>query len=643
MGNLGGEFPPLRENLMKRMVCLMAWVGLGVLASGCSSHKPTFVSGSLEQYQPVTLSFNGPMLREVGPANPFTDYRMTVRFTLGKRVVDVPGYFASDGQAADTSPLGGHVWRVHFLPDEPGEWKYEATLLYGLNAAVNDDAQVSRVRFTGAKGTLLISPVNGAATGFYRTGPLRYTGDRYLQLANGQHFLINGVAGPENFLAYVDFNGSPIADQFLHHYLPHLQDWVDEQPTWQGGRGKSIIGAVNYLASQGVNGMSFSTYNIDGGNHGDVWVWSTPADKLHFDVAKLAQWEILFTHMDRLGMAMQLVTQEDGNNNILGKGQLRDERKLYYRELIARFAHHPGLIWNLGQANSNTDPDRAEFAAYIRKLDPYKHPIVIHAADSDQLNIFTPLLGFHALEGAALQAQPDQVHAETLAWVTRSTLEHRPWLATWNNLAEENPVVKDDATDPTHDDARAGLWANLMAGGSGTLWSGMTFDPQDLVSEDFRRYENLWAQGRFAVDFFQQHVPFAQMKPVRDGFQADGTAYCLAGRGVYLVYLAQGQTARLQTPPGRYQFIWFNPRTGQIAGQFAGPGQIDLADDPVVPTADDAPATDDATPADDADPINAVTVTPATLFPVADSAGELTLTPPENDGKDWVVLIRVWK
>ena len=111
----------------KRMMCLVAVVGIGVVA-GCS-HKPTFISGNLVQYQPVTLDFNGPTLWEVGPANPFTDYRMTVRFTKGHRVLDVPGYFAADGQAADTSATQGSVWRAHFLPDEPGEWKYEATLL----------------------------------------------------------------------------------------------------------------------------------------------------------------------------------------------------------------------------------------------------------------------------------------------------------------------------------------------------------------------------------------------------------------------------------------------------------------------------------------------------------------------------------
>jgi len=636
------------------MVCCVVWIGLVALA-GCS-HKPTFVHGGLDQYQyhPVTMDFNGPMLREmVGPeiANPFIHYRMNVRFTQNERVITVPGYFAADGKAADTSATDGHVWRVHFLPDQPGEWEYEAELLYGVNAAVDESARVTRVSFSGAKGKLTVKPVSGKATGFYRTGPIRYADCRYLRFDNGQPFLINGLSSPENFLAYVDFDGTQVADQFLHHFLPHLRDWVDEQPAWQNGKGKGIIGAVNYLASQGVNCLSFSTYNIDGGNHEDVWVWSTPADKAHFDVSKLAQWNIVFTHMARLGVAMQLVTQEAGNNNILGKGQLRDERKLYYRELVARFAHHPGLIWNLGQANTNSDRERTEFAAYIRHLDPYGHPIVIHAADGDQMKVFTPLLGFHALDGGALQADPDQVCEQTRTWTDRSAEHDHKWIAVWNNQADDNPVMRDDMADPSHDAARRGLWANLLAGGSGTIWSlGTEFPGPDPAGEDFRRYENLWKQGRIAVTFLRKYVPITHMKPANDAVKANGTTYCLAGPNVYLVYLAQGQSAKLNVAPGRYEVVWLNPRTGAL-GPANGHG---ATNEPQLPQdvldlmkelLEEEDLDDDAATSKDQDveAIHAVETASDSPNAVTTSTGELLLTPPTNNGKDWVVFIRVWK
>lgn len=50
----------------------------------------------------------------------------------------------------------------------------------------------------------------------------------------------------------------------IHRYAPHLQDWLPGDPTWQADKGKSIIGAVNYLADMGLNSIYFLTLNING-------------------------------------------------------------------------------------------------------------------------------------------------------------------------------------------------------------------------------------------------------------------------------------------------------------------------------------------------------------------------------------------
>jgi len=39
---------------------------------------------------------------------------------------------------------------------------------------------------------------------------------------------------------------------------------TDTDPTWQTGKGKGIIGALNYLADKGANAVSFLTMNIVG-------------------------------------------------------------------------------------------------------------------------------------------------------------------------------------------------------------------------------------------------------------------------------------------------------------------------------------------------------------------------------------------
>jgi hypothetical protein len=63
------------------------------------------VTGELKQWHKVTLTLDGPQAAETDTdPNPFTDYRMDVTFTheSGTPRYTVPGYFAADGNAAET-------------------------------------------------------------------------------------------------------------------------------------------------------------------------------------------------------------------------------------------------------------------------------------------------------------------------------------------------------------------------------------------------------------------------------------------------------------------------------------------------------------------------------------------------------------
>ena len=71
---------------------------------------------------------------------------------------------------------------------------------------------------------------------------------------------------------------------------------------------------------------------------------SIGVDLLHFDLSKVDQWEVVFAHAQTLGIALHVVLNETekGNEKLHDNGTLGVQRKLYYRELAARFAHHPG-------------------------------------------------------------------------------------------------------------------------------------------------------------------------------------------------------------------------------------------------------------------------------------------------------------
>ncbi|MEZ5397228.1 MAG: DUF5060 domain-containing protein [Bryobacterales bacterium] len=49
---------------------------------------------------------------------------MTFAHAASGTSVEVPGYFAADGDAAESSASTGGVWRAVLLPSKTGEWTY---------------------------------------------------------------------------------------------------------------------------------------------------------------------------------------------------------------------------------------------------------------------------------------------------------------------------------------------------------------------------------------------------------------------------------------------------------------------------------------------------------------------------------------
>jgi hypothetical protein len=145
--------------------------------------------------------------------NPFMNYRFNVVFThkASRKSYTVPGYFAADGKAGETSATSGNKWRVHFAPGKTGK------------------------------------DLRGK-------GRLQYNGTRYLNFAEtGKQFLKVGPDAPENFLAFEDFDGIFHNDEHKNDLVKtwdaHLKHWNKGDTSWQNSKGKAIIGAINYLSS----------------------------------------------------------------------------------------------------------------------------------------------------------------------------------------------------------------------------------------------------------------------------------------------------------------------------------------------------------------------------------------------------------
>jgi hypothetical protein len=332
-----------------------------------------------------------------------------------------------------------------------------------------------------------------------------------------------------------------------------------------------------------MNSVYFLTMNV-GGDGDDVFPWLARGVRDRFDCSKLDQWEIVFSHMTRLGLMLHVVTQETENQTLLDVGDLGPLRRLYYRELVARFAHHPAVTWNLGEENGeghegapfNTDAQRKAFARFFKATDPYDHPVVVHTYPGRQERIYAPLLGDEAFDGPSLQlADMRQTYDETRRWVERSARAGRPWFVSLDEIGPAEAGVKPDADDPTHDEVRAhALWGNLMAGGAGVEWYfGYKYPHNDLNAESWRSRDAMWRQTRHALDFFEQHVPFEQSQPLSGlVFPSDARCFGIPGQ-LYVVHVSHGGDASIDLTGASGTFVvrWYDPRAGGplLAGSVA--------------------------------------------------------------------------
>ena len=281
--------------------------------------------------------------------------------------------------------------------------------------------------------------------------------------------------------------------------------------------------------------------------------------------------------MDELGIMLHFMTQETENELLLDIGQTGTLRKLYYRELIARFSHHLAVTWNLGEENGaanwtpkgQSDEDRKVMAKYIREHDPYNNFIVVHThSDEHHRNLYlTPLLGYEYLDGPSLQIHdPAEVHKTTKYWIDESKKSGRQWVVNLDELGPADIGAKPDKDDPEHFEIRRDvLWGNLMAGGAGVEWYfGYMYDHNDLNCEDWRSRDILWEQTNHAIKFFKNHLPYWEMSPA-DEITGAPDDYVFAKEGeLYAIYLPRGNAAQINISGINkdLKIYWYDPRNG---------------------------------------------------------------------------------
>ncbi len=577
---------------MKNLIYLLL---IAVLFS-CSPTKPD-ITGELKTWHKITLTFDGPESSELATPNPFTDYRLDVTFSQGDQKFVVPGYFAADGQAAFTSSVSGNKWRVHFSPNAVGEWDYEVSFKKGTGIAVSKEEGESAKFMDGAKGSFRVEKTDKSGRDLRAHGRLEYVGEHYQQFAEtGKYFLKCGADAPENFLAYYEIDNTPNVGNRLKKWEDHAADYNNDADAFLWGpekqKGKNILAAVNYLSSKGMNAFSFLTFNIDGDDRNvypyllnvnmeeyeksanvkknpKQWEELTIHDR--FDVSKMDQWEQIFSYGEMKGMFLHFKTQENENDQKMDGGDVGPERKLYYRELIARYSHHLALNWNLGEEMTQTVEQVKDMAAYFDENDPYKNLVVVHTYPNEHEKYYGALVGNASkLTGLSVQTnQPDfsNVHSVVNKWVKASAEAGKKWVVAVDEPGDATHSLITDEENPEHNNARInGLWGTFMAGGCGTEWYfGYQHPHSDLTCESWRSRDLFWNQCKIVLDFFNENeIPFVDMKN-NDELTASENDYVFAKAGeVYLIYSKTGEDINVTLPDIGYSAEWLNPKTGDI-------------------------------------------------------------------------------
>ncbi|NHZ72902.1 MAG: DUF5060 domain-containing protein [Nitrospirae bacterium] len=457
--------------------------------------------GAIQQWAMLEVALPGPT--SVGlseTANPFS-IEVTATFAGPGGSFAVPAFYAGDG----TGGMDGDVWRARFAPNAVGNWTLSTS---SIDPILDSYSAAFEVLDTASCDPL--EP--GDLPDFTCTGRLAYVDDFYLQFADGTFWLKGGVDDPEDFLA----PGQTVG------FTTKLE-------------------AIQYLANEGLNSLYFMTDNT-GGDRDNVWPWVTKRDSEHFDIAKLDGWDLILDDLQAHGIVLHLVFENDS-------GWTGFNRDLYYRQMVARFGHYNGLIWNLSEEyNENYTADQIKvFAQMLTDLDPYDHPLTVHHQGSTSR--WDPFYGDDRFDLTSFHTSGNPQNALAISARQLSA-------TTGRRIA----IAFDETGDftGTQDSHRHLVWSIFLGGGN--------YEIHTRPLTDYRAWE-AYFRDLVRARTLLEALPFWQMVPSNQ-LLTSGTGYVLSKAGeVYVCYLPGGGSIDLDLGSNTNVFgaSWFNPRTGESA------------------------------------------------------------------------------
>lgn len=429
-------------------------------------------------------------------ADPYRDVTLDVTFTR------------PDGGKAEFWGVydGGATWRIRFMPDQRGTWRYTARF--------SDGAAGASGSFTCVASTL---PGMIARD---ETNPL------WFGFKGGKHLLVRSFHAGDRFFA---------------------RNWPDAER-------KRFL---DWAQQQGYNTLSIASHYLNRDAEGRGKGWETPA----LWPLNAAEYQRMERVLDDLARRRLIVFPFAG---FLGRAsnfpREPKEQELYLRYTMARLGAYWNLMFNVGgpepELKNNAYMTRAEVnraGALIRRLDVFGHLLTVHTPTGDN-----PFRDETWLDYVTLQGPKTFDQRELSVGLLRNHAS-KPLYAQETLWSNNYTVTRRYGRDYTDDDIRKNAYTILMSaaalnfadnrGDSSTGFSG-TLKLEDRHATRHDIVKKVW-------DFFET-LPFYRLSPRQD-LVTNG--FCLAEEGrEYLVYLPSGGPVNVKLKPGSYAVVWINAR-----------------------------------------------------------------------------------
>jgi hypothetical protein len=475
--------------------------------------------------------------------NKFADVKIRCTYTAPSgREIDFIGFFDGDGEGGGEAG-SGHVWKMRFMPDELGEWRYRWSWSDGTEGGSGTFRAVS----------------DGAGRGVLRP---------YEE--NPRWFAYNGTE-PVWIKSYYETGHGSIAQPF---------DWIAAnvyQPLVD--RGYNHL-QVNWLLSL----CCFGQYYKDGPDPAtqDLTLYQEgrASSTMRLDVWRMMERHLGWLNDRDVGVHMFLGFEGRKNDGPKWEALSEEEKDFYVRYVVARLAPYANLAgWNfVWEDPGHRETHELGLARLLEKHDVFDHLRTYQDEHPRDNEYERPEYTFAAIENhqvAAPRRPLDVLYRKTpwthhqaslLAYVTGKPVFMSEGNALWRRYWHER-------TGATQDDLRRAAWGTATAGAS-FCWNGhareydlyvrgpegMPFHGDDNSYTASARYVDILA------DVMNEEVVFHRMTP--HDFVLTGhdplRVWCLAEPGrQYLTFATAGEPFTLHLAPGSYDGnVWIDTKTG---------------------------------------------------------------------------------